>query len=106
MREESRRQQESLKRCNRKIALMLKLTCQQGNRNHSIEAQKRTKRTVLNQCHEEMANMSPQALTARLTIFKANSRRCSWPDVRKPNSRRTRASTKFRPASSNKKWRA
>ncbi|XP_077499875.1 kinesin-like protein 31E isoform X2 [Amblyomma americanum] len=55
MKEESRRHQEAEKRRNRQMAQMLKESRQQENRIRSLEAQNRTKETVLKRRHEEMA---------------------------------------------------
>ncbi|XP_065290019.1 kinesin-like protein KIF21A isoform X3 [Dermacentor albipictus] len=61
MKEESRRHQEAEKRRNRQIAQMVKESRQQENKIRSLEAQNRTKETVLKRRHEEMAALRRQA---------------------------------------------
>ncbi|XP_077550325.1 kinesin-like protein 31E isoform X2 [Haemaphysalis longicornis] len=61
LKEEGRRHQESEKRRNRQIAQLQKESRQKENRIRSLEAQNRTKDTVLKRRHEEMAALRRQA---------------------------------------------
>ncbi|KAH6945167.1 hypothetical protein HPB50_007466 [Hyalomma asiaticum] len=61
MKEESRRHQEAKKQRNQQMAETIKQSCQSENRICSLEAQNRTKDSVLKRRHEEMAALRPEA---------------------------------------------
>ncbi|KAL3213774.1 hypothetical protein MRX96_035267 [Rhipicephalus microplus] len=61
---ENRCHQEAEKPRNWPIAQILKVSCQQGNRIRSLDAQNSTKELVLKLCYEEMAVLCRQIFSA------------------------------------------